>query len=247
MPNVAKPRLPALTPPPRANPTTTSTTSTTSTTVSVPAIPEGGFGPGDRDDAIRTAEQLLDQQRYDPGPVDGVFDQDTAYALTAFQKVQGMDRSGRLTRDVAQRLAGATAPPLLVPGGGATRVEIDLPRQVLFLVHADQLVKVLPVSSGSGKRYCDDGRCGVAVTPPGAYHVAYRVRGWQTSHLGRLYNPVYFDARRGLAIHGSTSVPPEPASHGCVRIPMSAAEWFPSEVPDGTPVFVLDASSPGPP
>ena len=42
-----------------------------------------------------------------------------------------------------------------------------------------------------------------------------------------------------MAIHGAHSVPAGPASHGCVRIPMNAAEWFPSKVGVGTAVYVL--------
>ena len=44
----------------------------------------------------------------------------------------------------------------------------------------------------------------------------------------------------GIAIHGSTSVPTYPASHGCVRVPLSAAEWLPSHLPKDTPVYVLN-------
>ena len=82
------------------------------------------------------------------------------------------------------------------------------------------------------------------MTPAGSYHVFQRVRGWQTSRLGRLYNPLYFNG--GIAIHGSSSVPGYPASHGCVRIPMSAAEWFPDRVSLGTPVYVVSADEPNP-
>jgi lipoprotein-anchoring transpeptidase ErfK/SrfK len=137
-----------------------------------------------------------------------------------------------------------------VPGGGGDRIEIDLPRQVLFLYQGDALVKILPVSTGSGKRYCDEGDCGVAATPAGAYHIAYKVSGWEKSHLGRMYNPMYFDPGRGLAIHGFPSVPPEPASHGCVRIPMAAADWLPKQAPNGMLVYVLDGQTlvgPAPP
>jgi hypothetical protein len=55
--------------------------------------------------------------------------------------------------------------------------------------------------------------------------------------LGSLYNPVYFNG--GIAVHGSRSVPGQPASHGCIRIPMGAAEWFPSAVHIGMPVHVV--------
>jgi hypothetical protein len=82
-----------------------------------------------------------------------------------------------------------------------------------------------------------DGACATAVTPGGSFRVTRRISGWRTSRLGRLYNPLYFNG--GIAIHGAASVPAYPASHGCVRITMSAASWFPGVVPNGTPVYVV--------
>lgn len=190
------------------------------------------------DPQVLTIEQLLLNQRYDPGSVDGVFDQDTAYGLTAFQKIQGLPPTGQPTAETLAALqTSPPPPPALVPGGGATRVEIDLTRQVLFLYQADALVKILPVSTGNGKRFCSGGRCRRAITPTGAFAVYRQGRGWERGPLGSLYNPGYFAG--GVAIHGSKSVPAQPASHGCVRIPMSAAEWFPQHAPVGTPVYVL--------
>jgi peptidoglycan hydrolase-like protein with peptidoglycan-binding domain len=182
-------------------------------------------------------EQRLNELRYDVGKVDGVFDTTTAYAVTAFQKVTGRSRTGRATDDVVAALPSAALPAALVPGGGANRVEIDLKRQVLFLYEGNALAKILPVSTGSGERFCVDGRCERAITPGGSFRIYRRAKGWETSPLGRLYNSQYFNA--GIAIHGSPSVPPYPASHGCVRIPMSAAEWFPDHVFYGTPVYVF--------
>jgi lipoprotein-anchoring transpeptidase ErfK/SrfK len=147
-----------------------------------------------------------------------------------------MARTSRATDDVIAALQTASDPPPLVPGGGAGRVEVDVGRQVLFMYEGDALWRILPVSTGSGQRYCVDGSCAHAVTPAGSYRVFQHVRGWQTSRLGRLYNPLYFNG--GIAIHGAPSVPAYPASHGCVRIPMFEAEWFPSKVANGTPVYV---------
>ncbi|MCB0961047.1 MAG: L,D-transpeptidase family protein, partial [Acidimicrobiales bacterium] len=48
---------------------------------------------------------------------------------------------------------------------------------------------------------------------------------------------VYFHA--GYAVHGASSVPNHPASHGCVRISMSIAEYFPSLVDDGEAIEVF--------
>jgi hypothetical protein len=75
------------------------------------------------------------------------------------------------------------------------------------------------------------------VTPGGSYGFYRQGRGWETGPLGSLYNPVYFNG--GIAVHGSRSVPAQPASHGCIRIPMSVAEWFPGAVHIGMPVHVV--------
>ncbi len=193
---------------------------------------------------MRAVEARLQELHFDVGEVDGVFDDNTTFAVQAFQKVAALPRDGRVSSSVLERLLAAQPPPPLVPGGGRTRVEIDLPRQILFLYENDTLSKILPVSSGTGKRFCAEGGCGVAVTPAGAFRVDYWDPGWRESRLGRLYNPVYFFPREGIAIHGYREVPTEPASHGCVRIPMTAAEWFPEKVPKGTPVYVLDGQTP---
>ena len=171
------------------------------------------------------------------GAVDGNLDEVTQSAVVAFQKVNGMERTGEITPDFTTRVMSTTGtPPALVPGGGANRVEIDLTRQVLFLYEGDAVSRILPVSSGNGERFCDGGYCRNAVTPTGDFAIYRQGEGWEEGPLGSLYNPQYFNG--GIAVHGSRSVPAEPASHGCVRIPMSAAEWFPGHVTKGTPVFV---------
>ena len=224
-----------------ATSSTTGTTAATTTTSVAPkntiaAKPLPGLGVGARGPQVLALEQRLAELHYDVGAVDGVYDGNTASAVTAFQKVTGMSRTGRATDDVLAAVNTATDPAPLVPAGGATRVEVDIARQVLFLYQGNALSKILPVSTGSGSRYCVDGECARAVTPGGSFRVFLRVSGWQTSRLGRLYNPLYFNG--GIAIHGAPSVPAYPASHGCVRIPLSAAGWFPSKVPNGTPVYV---------
>jgi len=201
-----------------------------------PPPPPPGLGVGARGPEVLALEQRLDTLHYDTGAVDGLFDSNTAFAVTALQKVYGMPRSGRATDDVLAAVPTATDPPPVVPGGGARRVEIDVPRQVLFLYQNDTLFKILPVSTGSGARYCVDGGCARAVTPGGSYRVFQRVSGWQKSRLGMPVNLLYFNG--GIAIHGAPSVPPYPASHGSVRIPLGASHWFPALVPNGTPVYV---------
>ena len=228
---------------------TTSAPATSTTAVSaapVPPPPPAGLGPGARGPAVASLEQRLDALRYYVAKVDDTFDQNTAYAVMAFQKVNRMERTGRATDNVVAAINQArSGPPPLVPGGGDTRVEIDLDRQVLFLYEGNNLSKILPVSTGSGKRFCSEGWCRRAVTNVGSFAVNRQARGWEKSPLGMLYNPLYFDG--GIAIHGARSVPAGPASHGCVRIPMAAAEWFPSRVTMGTAVYVAGAGRVPPP
>jgi peptidoglycan hydrolase-like protein with peptidoglycan-binding domain len=181
-------------------------------------------------------EQRLASLHFDVTP-DGVMDDNTRQALIAVQKLAGLPRTGKPTPDVINALASFTPPPPLKPDGGPTRVELDLGRQVLFLYVNGSLNKILPISSGSGKRYCEEGKCGIATTPRGSFRIERRINGWRKSDLGRLYNPLYFTG--GIAIHGFPTVPPTPASHGCVRIPMGSADTFPTLVADGTPVFVV--------
>jgi lipoprotein-anchoring transpeptidase ErfK/SrfK len=173
-------------------------------------------------------EQHLAGLRYDVGPVDGNMDSSTFHAVMAFQKVHGMSRTGDLNEQTTAAIMAETGtPPPLVPNSDVNKVEIDLTRQVLFLYENGSLSKILPVSSGTAE----------TPTPTGSYRIYRQATGWETSPLGRLYNSQYFVG--GYAIHGSLSVPNHPASHGCVRLPMNAAEWFPDHVGIGTPVYVL--------
>ena len=55
--------------------------------------------------------------------------------------------------------------------------------------------------------------------------------GWVTVPLGAMYNPVFFISTV-FAIHGDTYVPQGPASHGCIRIPMTTAANLPQAAQD---------------
>ena len=183
------------------------------------------------------AEQRLAELGYWTGPVDGQLDPAFHHALIAFQKVERRTRSGRLTHEELDSLRNARRP--FPKNVGFPHVEIDLTRQVLFLVQADGLIThVLPVSSGNEKPYMDHGQRHVAHTPRGSFKVLRQVRGWRLSTLGLLYYPNYI--HQGTAIHGSPSVPVSPASHGCIRIPMFAAKELSSLMPVGTEVIVYE-------
>ena len=235
----ASSQRPTVTTPSSTSSTVAPTTTALVTTTTGPAkpAPPAGLRSGSRGDDVMALEQRLTDLRFDTGKVDGVFDGSTTHAVMAFQKAYGMSRTGRATPDVIDRMGQVGLQTEMVPGGGATKVEVDLKRQILTVWKGGALLRVVDVSTGSGKRYCVDGDCAKAVTPGGSFKVTRRISGWRTSRLGKLYNPLYFNG--GIAIHGAPSVPAYPASHGCVRIPMYVSGWFPGQVPNGTPVYVL--------
>ncbi|HSE97055.1 MAG TPA: L,D-transpeptidase family protein [Blastocatellia bacterium] len=192
---------------------------------------------------IREAEQLLAGLGYWGGPIDGRMDEATRHALIAFQKVEGRIPRGRLTRAELNALRSAKRPE--AREAGEAHIEVDLARQVLFVVDEGGVVsKVLPISSGNGEEFTSEGWTRSAITPPGRFRVHRKLEGMRKSPLGLLYFPVYYLS--GIAIHGSPSVPVRPASHGCVRIPMFAAREFNQMTPVGMWVYVYadDAGQP---
>jgi lipoprotein-anchoring transpeptidase ErfK/SrfK len=185
---------------------------------------------------IRQAEQRLADLGFWTGPIDGVWDGASRHALIAFQKVQHAKATGTLTRAELNALSMASPPrPRQATG---PHIEVDIARQVLFLVDGDGRVgNILPISSGSGKRFHENGYPEThAITPCGHLEVFARASGWKTSPLGEMYNPLYIVG--GIAIHGSQDVPAYPASHGCIRVPMFASARLPYMVPKGMPVWV---------
>ena len=166
-------------------------------------------------------------------------------AVLAFQKVSGLKRSGKLDAQTAASIQTAVAPEIK-HALHELHLEVDLNRQIMFIIgNADELLHILPVSTGSGQLFEFPGK-GVeqAVTPRGHFRVRYKISGWRTSPLGRLYYPMYVTG--GIAVHGASSVPPVPASHGCIRIPLYAAREVFSMVSIGTPVIV-EGDNPRPP
>lgn len=189
---------------------------------------------------ILVAEQLLSDLGYWTGPVDGVFDGASRHALMAFQKIEGRKLTGGLTIAELEALT-VTSPPEPRDKTYA-HVEVDLSRQILMVVdETGRVSRVLPVCTGNEKLYVDQGKRRRAHTPRGRFTVTRKINGLRISTLGSLYYPCYIV--NGIAIHGSPSIAPYPASHGCIRIPMFAAREFHDMTAVGTVVWVYDESA----
>jgi hypothetical protein len=118
-------------------------------------------------------------------------------------------------------------------------IEVDLQDDLVMFVNNDKLEYVINTSTGGGYTYNNNsGGKDVAITPTGVFHTYREVDGVVTDYLGQLFMPKFFTG--GFAIHGDSYVPPEPVSHGCVRVSDEAIEWIWSANldPIGTTVWV---------
>jgi hypothetical protein len=191
------------------------------------------------DSEISEARDLLDRLGYWVTLEADGNDASLRHALIAFQKVEGRERTGVLTVEELDALRVAQSPQALETG--YPHVEVDLGRQVLFVIEvAGVPLRILPISSGSGEFFTEGGVTRQAVTPTGRFKVFRKIEGWRKSPLGLLYYPNYIYG--GIAIHGNPSVPVRPASHGCIRIPMFASREFSEIATIGLVVTVYDSS-----
>jgi peptidoglycan hydrolase-like protein with peptidoglycan-binding domain len=250
--NASAGTLPTFLPQTSAKPTTTSTTRPPTTTTTIPKQPQpapvqmpdpgGTLGIGARGPIVLAYEQRLASLHIDTGPVDGVYDQKTAYAVTTVEKVYGIQRDGRVGPQVRLALSVFQWPKPMQPKAEPDRVEVSLDTQYLVLYAKGWVKLITNVSTGGGYAFCggDDG-CQYAVTPPGRFEFQWYYNGWRNGKLGHLYKPYYFNG--GIAIHGYPTVPNYPASHGCVRIPMHIADYFHTYVHNGFPIYVVGTPS----
>jgi peptidoglycan hydrolase-like protein with peptidoglycan-binding domain len=218
-------------------PPETTTTLPPETTTTLPPAPEadGTLELGESGDAVAALQQRLVDLGYWMGEPDGTYGQLTRQAVMAFQKVEGLSRDGVAGPATQAQLAAAGRPS---PRGG-NGIEIDLERQVIFIVQGGQVQWALNTSTGNGEAYTSSsGGTARAVTPPGDFRVHHEIDGVREAPLGTLYRPKYFNG--GIAVHGSGSIPATPASHGCARVTNAAMDmiWSTGAMAIGTPVSV---------
>ena len=231
------------------------------TTTTLPLVPlTRTLKPGMKGDDVLRLQQRLAAMRFDPGPQDGEFGQNTVQAVWAFEKLVMQTPRERATGEVTPStwviMQQAEQVQPRRQADSPSHVEVYLPEQVLIVFKAGEVQLISHISSGSNEKWCEEvtidpgqdgnntmkqikqGICGEAVTPPGIFYFYNRHTGMRESKLGSMYNPVYFNYN--IAIHGAILVPLEPASHGCIRLPMSVARYFPALDACGDRVYVFD-------
>ncbi|MHB8060246.1 MAG: L,D-transpeptidase family protein [Gaiellaceae bacterium] len=154
---------------------------------------------GSRGHAVSVLEKALIAHKFALLHADSAFGADTLEAVYALQKFSGLSRSGRMSTAAWLALGRSTPPRPRLHG---SYIEVDKTKQVLYVVRNSEVTLIVPVSTGA-----------TGNTPIGTFRVYSKVPGGAV-----MYYSNYFIG--GFAIHGYVSVPPYPASHGCVRVPM---------------------------
>lgn len=208
------------------------------TTTTVPAPPPAGpsLTLGSSGPRVAALQKRLASLGYWVGTTGGYFGDSTQQAVYALQKVAGIARDGVVGPATERALASGVAPHPRSRSGRV--VEVDLSPDIVMIVDHGQLIATLNTSTGGGFTYYSQGDWAVAVTPVGVFHVYTQIDALVTSSLGQLWRPKYFYS--GYALHGGSSVPPFPVSHGCVRVSNEAMDWIwaGNLVPVGTELWV---------
>jgi len=185
----------------------------------------------------REALNLLSHLGYWTGDAEAASDEPTYFATLAFQRVVGIAPTGRLTQTELRLLRRAE--PLRVRSPQSFHVEIDVKRQILFLVEPGGVTRfIVPISTGNGVAFRINGHTANGRTPLGTFQVYRKIDGWHDSSLGNMFYSSYI--YRGIAVHGSRIFAKTPSTHGCISIPLLAAISLSKEMPMGTVVTVYD-------
>jgi hypothetical protein len=207
--------------------------------------------------AVKALQQRLNFLKYYAGKPDGKFGWATMEAVWAFKEVQSGKRippnPDNVTARTQRQLKNPKRPPVFKPHGGRSRVEVNKNLEVMVIYRSNKVVLISHVSTADASRPDGSGW----VTPDGKYRAWRYVPGAvpDSKFGGFMYNPVFFIGG-SYAIHGMPDptstfsydgVPLNPASHGCVRVPMDVSLIVHKLVHigpvHGSPVYILGPQS----
>ncbi len=204
----------------------------------------GAIVTGSSPATVARAQQRLLSLGYWLSAADGSYGLTTRQATMAFQKWSGLTTSGNLDEPTAAALNRVQCRPTTGVTGDLFLVDKGV--QLGMIVRGGRAEWVVNVSTGGDYPYTWRDKNGnlipdQAITPSGT-HKVYRVSDEPRyeGSLGTLYRPRFFI--RGVAVHGYSSVPNYPASHGCVRVTNQAMDmlWATNAMPMGSTVLVRD-------
>ena len=206
---------------------------------------------------VREAQTIMTKFGLPTGPVDGIWGRQTARGLCAFRSIAGLPggRNPLTAADIdSLRNYNATyssieSIPAPARDGATTYLVADKTCQAMAYVEDGRYMKVMAISTGmSGFDFLQDGY---------SHALGGTNKGWScsseypescttqtsgrfasVSNQGNMYNKRHVTG--GIYVHGSTSVPTYPASHGCIRVTVADSDWMYDHVGNhGQPTFYV--------
>jgi N-acetylmuramoyl-L-alanine amidase len=184
------------------------------------------LGTGDTGADVVALQTELTEKGFYRSSITGTYGPKTGAAVMALTKELGVSRSTEFKGSLWDDLS-AYPGPWLPDRNEADRLEVNLTKQVMYLVRGGNVEAILPISSGrSGFR-----------SPPGNYDLFYHRIGYIGGVAGYgTYSPWYYTT--GLSVHGYHSVPSYPYSHGCIRVQYWDQNFLESRLYLGIPLHL---------
>ncbi len=207
------------------------------------------------DAKVKEAQTILARWGVPVGPADGLSGPMTVRGLCAFRRMASMPTTrGGLDsatyakiKEYGAKYRSITDIPASSFQGSTTYLHVSQTCQTMFYAKGRRWQRVLAVSTGVPGHS----------TPGGYYTVSNTTKGWWCSTLypescrtqttgefayvsnyGNMYNPRQVVG--AIYVHGSTSVPTYPASHGCIRVTVNDSDWLYHNV-DSMRIFITGA------
>jgi len=179
---------------------------------------------GSRGPDVKLLLKELRRLRFRTPGLTTYYSSSVADAVMAFQKAYGLPRTYVFGPRDWRKLDKAT---VLTPrhSSTGTHIEISKPKQILMVVRNGSPLGIIHVSTGA-----------TGNTPVGSHRILWKAYSAPTPYGGLLYWDMEFYP--SFAMHAYPSVPPYPASHGCVRQPNWVAPWTYSMSYVGEAVYV---------
>jgi len=200
--------------------------------------------------AVREAQTILTKFKIPIGPIDGVYGAQTARGLCAFRYLIGVTpsranvSSGLLKklREYNKKYTSLSKIPAPTRESKKTYLVAHEHCQAMLYAENGYYKRVFSISTGIAGH----------PTPNGSFWMGSTIKGWSCSTLwpescrdhskdaypgrfikvsryGNMYNKRILSNTKGataLRVHGSTSVPTKPDSHGCIRVRVQDSDWM---------------------
>lgn len=190
---------------------------------------------------LRATQQKLKDFGINPGPIDGIYGPKTGRALCTFRWISGMDvHRDNLDTDTYQKInehtnqyGYITNVPAGQFKGEDTYIYVNKTCQTMIYVEHQKIRRVINVSTGKKGHETPDTVRRLGGTQKGWHCSTLYPESCRTQHtgmnkkysdVGNMYNKRY--VMGAIYLHGSTSVPTYPASHGCIRVSVWDSDWM---------------------